>query len=385
MPAIADGGVRTSGDIVKAIAAGADCVMIGSLLAGTDEAPGEVFLYQGRSYKSYRGMGSLGAMARGSADRYFQQDMQATSMKLVPEGIEGRVAYKRPGRRRGAPAGRRPEAPAWATPAAPTISELQANTQFRRITGAGPAREPCPRRGDHPRGAQLPPGGELMAQPHAVVFDAYGTLLDTVSASRRHAARLGLAWEGFSTLWRTKQFEYSWVRSLVGGGHEPDFARIVDDALGYAASAYAISDTALLAELRDAFDHLDVFPEVAAALNELRGKGIGRAVLSNGTPSMLPRQVRAAGLEGLFDHVLSVAPAGAFKPDPRTYRLAVDCLGVPASEIAFVSSNPWDVFGAHSFGFRAVRVNRQSQPDEYGLRGRVIEIGDLSELAAQLD
>jgi IMP dehydrogenase len=89
---IADGGIRTSGDIAKAIAAGADCVMMGSLFAGTDEAPGEVFLYQGRSYKAYRGMGSIGAMARGSADRYFQQDVQE-QLKLVPEGIEGRVGY----------------------------------------------------------------------------------------------------------------------------------------------------------------------------------------------------------------------------------------------------------------------------------------------------
>ncbi len=95
VPAIADGGVRTSGDIVKAIGAGADAVMVGSLLAGTDEAPGEVFLYQGRSYKSYRGMGSIGAMARGSADRYFQQEIKDT-LKLVPEGIEGRVGYKGP-------------------------------------------------------------------------------------------------------------------------------------------------------------------------------------------------------------------------------------------------------------------------------------------------
>ncbi len=95
VPAIADGGVRTSGDIVKALGAGADCVMVGSLLAGTDEAPGEVFLYQGRSFKSYRGMGSLGAMARGSADRYFQQEVR-DSLKLVPEGVEGRVGYKGP-------------------------------------------------------------------------------------------------------------------------------------------------------------------------------------------------------------------------------------------------------------------------------------------------
>ncbi len=95
VPAIADGGIKYSGDLAKAIAAGADCAMIGSLLAGTDEAPGEVMLYQGRSYKSYRGMGSIGAMARGSADRYFQREV-ASTLKLVPEGIEGRVPYKGP-------------------------------------------------------------------------------------------------------------------------------------------------------------------------------------------------------------------------------------------------------------------------------------------------
>ncbi|HET6519556.1 MAG TPA: IMP dehydrogenase [Geminicoccaceae bacterium] len=95
VPVVADGGIRSSGDLAKAVAAGADCAMIGSLLAGTDEAPGEVFLYQGRSYKAYRGMGSLGAMARGSADRYFQQEI-GDALKLGPEGIEGQVPYKGP-------------------------------------------------------------------------------------------------------------------------------------------------------------------------------------------------------------------------------------------------------------------------------------------------
>ncbi len=135
VPAIADGGVRTSGDIVKALAAGADCVMIGSLLAGTDEAPGEVFLYQGRSYKSYRGMGSIGAMARGSADRYFQQDIK-DQLKLVPEGVEGRVAYKGPVSQvihqlvGGLKAG-------MGYTGSASIAELQQNTKFRRITGSG--------------------------------------------------------------------------------------------------------------------------------------------------------------------------------------------------------------------------------------------------------
>jgi IMP dehydrogenase len=95
IPVVADGGIKFSGDLAKALAAGADTAMIGSLLAGTDESPGEVFLYQGRSYKSYRGMGSVGAMARGSADRYFQQDIKDT-LKLVPEGVEGQVPYKGP-------------------------------------------------------------------------------------------------------------------------------------------------------------------------------------------------------------------------------------------------------------------------------------------------
>jgi IMP dehydrogenase len=94
IPLIADGGIRYSGDVAKALAAGASAVMMGGMFAGTEEAPGEVFLYQGRSYKSYRGMGSLGAMADGSADRYFQSDIVANAEKLVPEGIEGQVPYK---------------------------------------------------------------------------------------------------------------------------------------------------------------------------------------------------------------------------------------------------------------------------------------------------
>jgi IMP dehydrogenase len=134
-PVIADGGIKYSGDLAKAIAAGADCAMVGSLLAGTDETPGEVFLYQGRSYKTYRGMGSVGAMARGSADRYFQQDIKDT-LKLVPEGVEGQVAYK------GAAAtvlhqltgGLRA---AMGYVGAANLAELHAKAQFVRISGAG--------------------------------------------------------------------------------------------------------------------------------------------------------------------------------------------------------------------------------------------------------
>ena len=135
VPVIADGGIRTSGDIAKALAAGASSVMVGSLLAGTAEAPGEIFLYQGRSYKSYRGMGSVGAMARGSADRYFQQDIK-DHLKLVPEGIEGQVPFKGPARDiihqlvGGVKA-------AMGYTGSQTIPELQQRARFIRITNAG--------------------------------------------------------------------------------------------------------------------------------------------------------------------------------------------------------------------------------------------------------
>jgi IMP dehydrogenase len=135
VPAIADGGIKFSGDLAKALAAGAECAMIGSLFAGTEEAPGEVFLFQGRSYKSYRGMGSVGAMARGSADRYFQQEIKDT-LKLVPEGVEGRVPYKGPvgavihqlvGGLRAA----------MGYTGSATLADLRKNARFLKITNAG--------------------------------------------------------------------------------------------------------------------------------------------------------------------------------------------------------------------------------------------------------
>ena len=135
IPVIGDGGIKQSGDLAKAIAVGADCAMIGSLLAGTDQAPGEVFLYEGRSYKSYRGMGSLGALARGSADRYFQAEI-ADTLKLVPEGIEGQVPYKGP-----APnvlhqlVGGLKAAMGYTGNA--TLLEMQQNCRFLRLTNAG--------------------------------------------------------------------------------------------------------------------------------------------------------------------------------------------------------------------------------------------------------
>jgi len=135
VPVISDGGIKFSGDLAKAIAAGADCVMIGSLLAGTDESPGEVFLFEGRSYKSYRGMGSLGAMARGSADRYFQQEVN-NQLKLVPEGVEGQVPYKGPvGQVIHQLVGGLRAAMGYTGNA--NVASMQKSCTFRRITNAG--------------------------------------------------------------------------------------------------------------------------------------------------------------------------------------------------------------------------------------------------------
>ena len=165
-PVIADGGIKYSGDLAKALAAGADCAMVGSLLAGTDETPGEVFLYQGRSYKSYRGMGSVGAMARGSADRYFQQDIK-DALKLVPEGVEGQVPYK--------------------GPVAAVLHQLAGGLRaamgyvgaryrgtarqggIRAHLGRRLAREPRARRDDHAREPELSGAGvsDVSALPHA--------------------------------------------------------------------------------------------------------------------------------------------------------------------------------------------------------------------------
>ena len=160
VPVIADGGIKYSGDLAKAIAGGADCVMIGSLFAGTDESPGEVFLYQGRSYKSYRGMGSLGAMAQGSADRYFQQDVK-DQVKLVPEGVEGQVPYRGPvgaivHQLAGGLARRHGLCRGGDDPGVPDEGAVHADHQ-RRAAG-----EPRARRGDHPREPELPPDGGVV-------------------------------------------------------------------------------------------------------------------------------------------------------------------------------------------------------------------------------
>ncbi len=134
-----------------------------------------------------------------------------------------------------------------------------------------------------------------------------------------------------------------------------------------------------------AYRQLAAYPDARPVLEALRDAGIPRAILSNGEPSMLADAVAAAGIGSLLDAVLSVEQAGAFKPDPRVYRLATDRFGLPPAAVGFVSSNPWDAYGARVFGFRVFWINRAGLPDEYGLRGSVQESRHLSGLVAALD
>jgi 2-haloacid dehalogenase len=214
----------------------------------------------------------------------------------------------------------------------------------------------------------------------AAVFDAYGTLLDVHAAMARHADRLGADWQRMSFDWRAKQIEYTWVRSLAGSAHHRDFWRLTQEALAYVAQRHGITDTALLADVLAAYRVLGAYPEVPAMLGALRDMHIPRAILSNGEPGMLSDAVRSAGIAELLDDVLSVEAVGVYKPDPRVYRLAVKRFRLLPDAIGFVSSNPWDAFGASAFGFRVFWVNRTGQPDEYGLRGTVTELADLSAL-----
>lgn len=197
----------------------------------------------------------------------------------------------------------------------------------------------------------------------AVVFDAYGTLFDVHSAVARHAAQLGPEGTRLSEIWRAKQLEYSWVLSLAG--HYRPFWTLTEQALDYAFARCPTADYSVRPLLLDSYRALDIYPEVRRTLQGLRAKGLRTAILSNGDPGMLGTAVASAGLSGCLDAVLSVEAAKIFKTSPDAYQLAIEALSLNEDEIAFVSSNRWDVAGAAAFGFTAIWVNRFGLPDEY--------------------
>jgi 2-haloacid dehalogenase len=212
----------------------------------------------------------------------------------------------------------------------------------------------------------------------AAIFDAYGTLLDVHSAMERHAVTLGPDWQAISQTWRLKQLEYSWVRSLAG--QHRDFAWLTREALAFAAAKHGVRDPGLLDQVEQAYRSLTAYPDVLPVMERLRGMGVSRAILSNGETAMLADAVRNAGLTDHLDAVLSVDEAGVFKPDPRVYALATKRFGFLPGEMAFVSSNAWDAFGAHRFGFRVFWVNRTRQPEEYDLGNLVTILPGLAAL-----
>jgi 2-haloacid dehalogenase len=194
-------------------------------------------------------------------------------------------------------------------------------------------------------------------------FDAYGTLFDVHAAVRRHAEAIGPDAAQFSALWRARQLEYSWVRTLAG--RYQDFWTLTEQALDFALAAFPGADPALRPVLLEAYWRLDCYPEVPELIRGLKAQGKQLAVLSNGTPDMLAAAVSAAGLEGCFDAVLSVDEVRAYKTDQRVYDLVTTHFRVYPEAVSFQSSNRWDVAGATVYGLRTVWINRTGAPDEY--------------------
>lgn len=224
--------------------------------------------------------------------------------------------------------------------------------------------------------------GTAMTDIDACVFDAYGTLFDYASASARCKDALGTDWMGFSDLWRRKQLEYTWLRSLMG--RHTDFWHVTGEALDYTMETFKRNDPALRALLMQQFLNLDAYPEVSDMLRALKARKVRTAVLSNGSPTMLTAAVHSAGLTPLLDASLSVELVAIYKPHPSVYQLVVDKLAVMANRVFFLSSNGWDAAGAAAFGFRVVWVNRAGLPREKLPAQPEREVRSLAELPALL-
>ncbi len=216
----------------------------------------------------------------------------------------------------------------------------------------------------------------------ACVFDAYGTLFDFASAA---AACPDIAAEkraALTALWRDKQLQYTWLRSLQG--RYADFRQVTGAALDFALDSLGLEAPGLRDRLMSLYRTLSPFPEVAGVLGALRRAGFSTAILSNGSPAMLEDVVAGAGLAGLFDAVLSVDAVRVFKTDRRVYQLALDRLGVTAAQVSFQSSNAWDAHAASDFGMRVVWCNRYGQRRERLPGAPDFEVRSLDELPALL-
>lgn len=202
-----------------------------------------------------------------------------------------------------------------------------------------------------------------MPMPSVAVFDAYGTLFDVHSAVRRVAGTLGVHAERVSVLWRQKQLEYSWTRSLIG--RYADFWSVTKEALDYALAVCKLGDAKLREDLLEAYRNLEPYPDVRATLTEYRKLGVRVAVFSNATPAMLRDALESAHLASLVDVTFSTHALRRYKPDPWVYAQASETFGVKPEAVVFHSSNAWDAAGAASFGWRTFWINRTHGVPEY--------------------
>ena len=216
----------------------------------------------------------------------------------------------------------------------------------------------------------------------ACVFDAYGTVFDFAAAARGCTDALGTQASALTALWRDKQLQYTWLRSLQD--RYADFWQVTGEALDFTLDSLGIATQALRDRLMDLYLTLSAFPEVPATLRQLRAAGFATAILSNGSPAMLQAAVRGAGLDGLLDAVLSADAVRVFKTHPRVYEYGLQQLGVRAEQVSFQSSNAWDAFAASAFGMRVVWCNRYGQRRERLPGAPDHEVRSLAELPALL-
>lgn len=217
----------------------------------------------------------------------------------------------------------------------------------------------------------------------ACVFDAYGTIFDVAAPGARYSERMGDKAETVIRLWRDRQLQYTWLRSMMH--RHSDFWSITCDSLDYALSAVGRQDdTSLREDLLNAYRTLDCYPDAALVLRLLKENNYQRAILSNASPVMLSEAVVGAGLQDLFSSILSVEAVGCYKPDPTVYRHAVQRLDIPPERILFVSANGWDVAGASAYGLRTVWINRNKTPVERLDDGPTVQLESLSELISLL-
>ena len=189
----------------------------------------------------------------------------------------------------------------------------------------------------------------------AIIFDAYGTLFDVNSAAEKCKDKIGTKWESFSNYWRTTQLEYTWLRSLMN--RHKNFWQVTEDSLDKSMKAFEI-DSSMRNELLDLYKKLSTFPEVKEVLNNLKKKDYKLAILSNGTPALLNELVTSNNLDNIFDDIFSIEEAGIYKPNSKVYDLPIKKYQIQKYEVAFLSSNTWDVSGGGNYGYSAIWVNR---------------------------